>query len=336
MQKLVLKLGLLFLTIVFPLFIYNYYTDYYGIFKKELENRLNEPNIRFIKTQYVVNNPEKYNAFIFGSSRVGKILANLESENVYNMYYSEGLPIEFLEDINTFIANEVSIKKVYIGLDEISFKIIPAKHKTQLLRRRFYGNFSNDVISYLEYLLDPPKIFIASFSVPTTFDYLNTGCPLHYEVDSIINRDPELHVNHQKFSNPKMYYGDRSSMAISEIRELINVCLNQGIEVVVFFNPVFINTYAQYQPDYLADIKRKLTSVTSFYDFSGVTPITTDPIHYYESSHYRYSVGDSIWLTISGKTYNKDHVTYVDSLNIENHLLEEQHWLKNFNSNKSF
>ena len=63
------------LTVIFILCIMliNYKIDRYKIFSSNYNNLRYEPNQNFIKIKYIMNNKKKYDSFIFGSSRVGKI-----------------------------------------------------------------------------------------------------------------------------------------------------------------------------------------------------------------------------------------------------------------------
>ena len=50
------------------------YFDTFNIFHwKNIRFTKADPNKNYIKTQYIVHNPKKFNAFVFGSSRVGAI-----------------------------------------------------------------------------------------------------------------------------------------------------------------------------------------------------------------------------------------------------------------------
>ena len=90
-----------------------------------------EPNKNFIKMTYILDNPDKFDTFIFGSSRVGNIHANnLWGEKAYNMTYSEGLPVETLNNVKTLIDNDVHVKAIYLGVDNLSYTIDPLSHNS--------------------------------------------------------------------------------------------------------------------------------------------------------------------------------------------------------------
>nr|WKN35518.1 hypothetical protein K4G66_24390 [Tunicatimonas sp. TK19036] len=328
MKKLLTRLLLLGITVLLPLSFYNYSTDFYGVFKGDLSRKYNEPNFRFIKTKFVLDHSDKYDSYIFGSSRVGKIIAYKYSPSAYNMYYSEGIPSEFLEDIKLLIQKGVTIKNIYIGLDEFSFKIFPQRHQGQLLRLAYHQDWVEDIASYMQYLIEPPKIGFPKYEVPTNFDYTKSGAPLHYPVDSAINSNPEAHITSEKFNKPAKYHGKRVDATIKDIQEIINLCKSEAIDLTIFINPAFVNTYTQYSFNEIAEIKLKLAKITEYEDFSGFNKITMNPINYYESNHYRYHVGDSIWLHCSGKQ-KASFAKHVTENNIQEYLQKEKaEWIK--------
>ena len=68
-----LPLLLLLLLLLSLIVSYNVWLDPFGIINADMKNQLTEPNQNYLKTTHIINNPTKYNAFLFGSSRAGKI-----------------------------------------------------------------------------------------------------------------------------------------------------------------------------------------------------------------------------------------------------------------------
>ena len=128
MRKFLLRccilVSVVFLICVFPIIHY----DTFNIFHwNNIRFTSAEPNKNFVKTKYIIRNPNKFNAYILGSSRIGNIPpALLPSQkdgkklHWYNMTYSEGLPSEHLLTLETFLKNGVSIDMVILGFDNIA------------------------------------------------------------------------------------------------------------------------------------------------------------------------------------------------------------------------
>ena len=99
----------------------NYVVDSYGIFRTDFSRQKRPPNQHFIKMRHVIANPSRYDSFLFGSSRVGKIDVSLIKDGrFYNLYYAEAVPAEYLKDLKILLSEGVKIRNVLIGLDDFS------------------------------------------------------------------------------------------------------------------------------------------------------------------------------------------------------------------------
>lgn len=73
MKKFTIKVISIVLSAIFIVCAYNYHFDRYGIYNKDFSTLRVEPNQHIVKMQYLLDNPSKYNALCFGSSRVGRV-----------------------------------------------------------------------------------------------------------------------------------------------------------------------------------------------------------------------------------------------------------------------
>lgn len=302
-QKYCLRIVIITFSIIITIVMINYVVDPYGIFKYSFDKQITEPNQHFIKMRYIINNPTKYESFIFGSSRVGNININKIpiNENFYNMTYSEGLPNEFLNDIKIMIDKGVKIKTLLIGLDDFSFRVNPKEHLQQLMRKPY----QEDIIEfYINYLLTVPNPLIIQSNLcdqpKTYFDIYGSGRPLHPQVDIDIENEPIIHINNHKFNIPTEYRGNRIKETLNELEEINQIACKNNIQLIFFINPIHQTTYLDTNKLEFNDFKQGLASISSFYDFSGINTITINNYYYYETSHYRPIVGDMIIAKIFG------------------------------------
>ena len=291
----------------FLLTSYNLYLDPYGVFSKNMNKQVTEPNQNLIKTRYILKNIEKHNAFLFGNSRVGKInVQNLSGNyNFYNMTYSEGVPLEHLNNIKLFLKSGVEIDRVIVCLDEISCFIDPESHLDQPLRKAYINKY-NPLLSYL-YL--KPSIGIIKRNLTVNKDKFYTEGFYNgiYEngsrgfmpnkKDVYINQNIKSHINDSIFESA--YWTDNNSSknvakSIEAIKSIISICNYNNISLTFFINPINIKTYKKACENGFLDFLEKLHLITDFYDFSGLNEITTNNFNYYETSHYRPLVGEII------------------------------------------
>ena len=254
------------------------------------------PNQNYIKMKYILANPEKFNGFIFGSSRVTALHPEKinNGEKVYNMTYPAGLPCEHLANIKTFLANNIKPAKIYMAFDSMSYTALYSEHITKPINcpyeylrdnpEQFYSLYLNAAVTFqsLGKIIkhSPVKNFVDNF-----YKY---GWEFDYNMDSKFDWDkavPSLgDFNDKKFVDS----------ALNDIREIVKICRENNIKLVIFTNPMHYITYlASLERNYIYFLT-ELAKITEFYNFSGLNAITLDNNNYLETSHYKAEVGDII------------------------------------------
>ncbi|MHC1744325.1 MAG: hypothetical protein AB9873_15000 [Syntrophobacteraceae bacterium] len=320
---------LLLVTVCASVAAINYVVDPYGIFRKDFTRQREELNSHFVKMRHLLGNPAKYDSLLIGSSRVGKIdVRRLGDGRYYNLSYPVGVPGAHLEDITMLLAKGMRIKSILMGLDDFSYKVDPAGHRHVPLTHP-YGSWLENLYFYTEYLLKIPRMrYIKEYrdkrKVKIYYDIYETGMPLHKQEDERIERNVQAHVNDRKFASPCYHRGDRIEETIKDIEEIKAVCEYNNIKLYVFINPIHKTTYIDGGPNTFDEFKRKLVQIVDFYDFSGLNSVTIDNYCYYETSHYRYFIGDFIIARIfndNSVQVPEDFGVLVNKDNIEAHLI---------------
>src|SRR5947209_1545442 len=119
-KKFLIYFGSLFFSFTLIIISFNYFNDYFVVFGRKII----QPNLNFVKTSFILNNPDKFDSFIFGSSRIGVLKpSKIKNMNCYNMMYPQGIPKEHLENIKLFLKKKIKIKNLLIGLDELDYNV---------------------------------------------------------------------------------------------------------------------------------------------------------------------------------------------------------------------
>lgn len=306
MKKFVIKCVVFFLIITIIFVPFAMILDPYNIFHADnLVNNGVEPDKNYFKPLHVMNNPDKYDSFLFGSSRVGFMdVTRMTDGTYYDMMASEGLPAEHVAVLKAFIKRGIIPKNVIVGVDDISYFVDPANHDGILYRQMFPwdGTFTDKLGFYLRYM-DP----ITNFqSIETMRDHdatqdpdwgkrlLDTGTE---NLDIISDFNPD---------NNKPYWADYympREEVFDDLQELVDICEENDIKLTVFTNPLFGYTYMQdIENGYLVFLER-LADITPYYNFSGFNNLTLDSSNYYENSHYTRAIGDQmIKVMFEGET----------------------------------
>ena len=288
----------------------NYKIDCYGIFTSDYNKVGQETNNNFIKTKYIIENPEKFDSFIFGSSRVEYIpVENLQCGKFYNMTYVQGIPSEWLDTIKTFKENNVNMKNIIIAIDDFSATIFPEEHKNSpnLLS---YSDIKSNISNIIKYYLlknpfDERSKTILKSGRASNVNIEDTGRVVRIDDESFYSSDE--HLNKEMFERPTIlgnYENNRIDEVIREIQEIKKLCDDNNIELTVIFNPLHITTYENQNKEKLSEFKSRLAEITDYWDFNNINEVTTNNYYWYETSHYREIVGAMILKTIYGNEYN--------------------------------
>ena len=300
--------------ILLGLITYNLSMDTYGVFGGIYQVPRAEVAQHFVKMRYLLEKHPEYDAFLFGSSRVGNIHVDKINNGLkyYNMTYANGVPKEWLDDIKQLFSSGYTPRQIVIGLDDFSFKMDPRSHAMDF-QMLYYQE--HNLRSYIAYLLRlPGKHDFADYR--NIYDIYGTGSVFHPWADEAIEKDVQAHIHNEKFSCPSHVTGDRMSECLQELREIKALCDEHGVELIVFINPIHYVTYLDSGVDEFNLFKKQLVEITNYYDFSGKNKITTDNYNYYETSHYRPMVGDMIIARIFHGTSEKEGGAYVTKNNI--------------------
>lgn len=306
----------LLLVVIVPVIV-----DPYNVFHyNDIRNYGVEPNRNYIKTKYILDNPDKFDGFLFGSSRVGSIhVEKIKDHNIYNMIYSVGLPQEHLATLKTFLEGDVNVSVVYMGIDSLSYTIDPLPHFSDPMR-----------CPYQKIASDPNKLFELYFSpslVVGSIQHLkekNVGYDVFYEYGWTYDYDIITTMDWTKAA-PVIGNDDRLGETLQEIQEIKDLCDEKSIELVIFTNPMFEVTYeASVERDYLEFLNR-LAKITNYYNFSGLNDVTVNTDNYIDTSHYNAYVGDMMIDAIINDSvdeglYNQGFGWYVTAENV-NELL---------------
>lgn len=275
-----------------------YAIDPFNVFHWDhIRNNGIEPNKNYIKTKYIVRNPDLFESFIFGSSRVSAIHPErITGERVYNMTCSRGVPAEHLETLRSMIKAKVNVKTVYIGLDSLSYTEDARSHYGTTLRTSYQD--LQDPDTFFTVYMHPKENLYSLMAVRDKrgkvvwrgYDtFYSAGWDLDYEQPSFYD-----------WTAAEVVIGedDRMEETLEEIREIKELCDSRGIKLVIWTNPMYKLTYdVSLERDYLLFLRR-LADVTAYYNFSGLNDITVDADCYFDTSHYRAEIGDMILDTV--------------------------------------
>lgn len=294
--------------------------DPYNVFHyKNLRDNGVEPNQNYIKMKYILSNPNKYDAFMFGSSRVGVIhTENISDLNCYNMAYSLGTPKEHLSNIKTLINNGIVPKIIYLGVDSLSYTVDEEEHYTNPIRCPYEYSVTNPSDFWSLYFNPRNALQSTEVTLEGKHDYSYEGI---YNYGWWLDYDSKEQLQKE---NATVLVGPANHIesTLNDIKEIKRICEENNIELVVFTNPMYELTYND-SVDNLSyfTFLEELAEITSFYNFSSLNYVTTDASNYVDSSHYTAEIGDLIIDNITAKNSNVENLNdfgfYVTNNNVK-------------------
>lgn len=311
----------------------NYAIDYYGVFRGANQEVIGSDmvNDRFVKMEYLLQNYhfQQYDSYLWGSSRVKKTDSQVTGQRTYNMGSSAGMPEDCLRDLRMLVAHGANIDTVYLGLDNFSYFTNYEEYLSADIRFP-YNEQEYKRYSYYAKILMRYGIIKAwgeeklkhNFNGKTML--YQTGTYIVPEaIEKKIQDNTEQYVNEIKFKEPSLQkWGGvfRFEKCMEIIRQIKQLCDENHIRFVPFFNPQHMTTYLASDMELMNRFKKELVKISPFWDFSGVNYVTSNNYFWYETSHPRAFICDKILDTVSGQnqiTWVPDFGVYVTEENVD-------------------
>ena len=290
----------------------NYFFDFYAVFNQNRDVYYGSINDRYAKVSYILKNNKKYDTFIWGSSRTQKMNPLIIDDQSYNMASIGGVVEDCLRDLKLLINNKIKIEKIYLGIDNFSYKYKNDDATLPLKRVPYNGDKITNIKYLVKIALKKPDVDLIKGQLNNyklEKNYLTSTGKLEVPdfVEKKIEENLSEYVYDKKFLQPTYDedINEHIHKTLSVIRKIKKLCDDNNIKLVVFFNPVHITSYLKDDIHLSNHFKRELVKITDFYDFNYINFITINNYFWYETSHPRYFVCD--WeLKVITNQYDKN------------------------------
>ncbi len=294
-------------------------------------------NSNYIKTRYVVEHPDRYNAFVIGSSRV----ANIPEEGLpkelsgtelswYNLETAMASVKDGCEALKSLLDHGVDVKYVVLGIDEVSMWRTYDQSCSELMGMPYQKYEENPLKFYYEYLKVKPQLkqFMKVFN-QTDKDKKTTEMFYEYGVQ-LPNTDTSVPAKKDHMMEP-LGCGEYTSSeppqeCIQALTEIRDICESNGIELVVYTSPVHGATYREAASKGYLDFLVDAAEVVDYYNFSGINEYTDDQTYYFDNSHFVPYVGLKMEEVMFSGARNEDvtafgaYITSAGSAELVKHL----------------
>ena len=343
----------------------NYVLDPNGLNNKFLINKINtkkESNTAFttrFKSNILVNG--NFDTLLLGTSRIGvmnpEVVNKYLSCNSFNLEYP-GSVTKIQKKFFLYANHFNKIKNLVYGIDFMAF------NKNRTIENDFKEFYelenmieSNQLISNNDFYFTF-EAFTKSLKVvfnslrnkhKSEAEYSNINGMRDYKnfiQDSKENKlqlDKEINNSIKSYFKPMGIYKNYkfSYEYLEDFKEVIQYCKNNNIKLFVYIPPMYSEHYdAIYAAGHFSQFelfKKELSKITEFIDFTGHNEISSNKNNYWDSSHLRVELTQTIMAKIfNDKTIEvpKDFGVLVTKQNIDQHLRNLREQIKSYDLNK--
>ncbi len=309
--------------------VFLYAIDTHSIANIKSKKVYTVPNQRFAIVEYLLQEKEIYDTFIFGSSRVESINPNNFTNNkAYNLTVGAGIPHEHLLLLKVLLKYNIKIKHIYLSLDDFSPQVSISHHNNSFnLKSHYLATGMSKIKFYMFYFMRTIKNEDIKHFKKKYLGSDNTAeLKMKSIQDLIINQKSYYnnkkyedtyslkHISDKKFKKPTIVdKGDNLTETLMDIKQIIRICNKNNITYNIVVNPIHKTTYNAIDLDYFNNFKKQLSYITSYYDFSIPNKINNNNQYWHETSHHTLEVGDMIFSRIyDNNTSIKDFGIYVE------------------------
>ncbi|REK77068.1 polysaccharide deacetylase family protein [Paenibacillus paeoniae] len=290
---------------------FNVVVDPFGVFgdkvlKWHSYNMVNNP--RVAKIGYLDQYHERYNSYIIGGSKSSSI-----SPELLNKYYGDdasfysmlmyGGDFHDYEKTLYYLMDEYKPKNivVHMSLQEISHFNEKATDFKQSLHAKVSGD--SKFSFYLDYLkLNPSygydklqgyaKRAVDSFEYSQFIPETGVYNKVKRDAEKVDDLEAYMQANKAAFAPFGKLEASALDKNVEALARMKAYAESHGATFRLITGATSEQELLSYDMEDLKEYWTKLAEVTDFWDFSGYTPISGDPRYFYDTMHYRNSIGN--------------------------------------------
>lgn len=341
------KFFTMFISVVLIIFatilLLNVLVDPFGLFGDKIykwDSYNFTQNPRTAKIGYINKHKGEFNSYIVGSSGCGSIkvdtINKYTNDKYYNSFYYGS---DLMDSYNTvkYLSENTEVENIVLGINYNTAMFFDIGDDE--INQRMHGKVAEkDVLDfYKTFLFANPQYSLAKIKdaredsffqkdfdvfIPETgvYDKSTRDVENIGNLEDYLNRETYSVFKNYPKEEKKLIELDSFKNCMNDIKKL---CDDKNINLQVIVFPIYWEDFDNYNIDELETFYRDLGGITDFWDFSKST-ISTDSRYFYDSTHFRNSVGDMMLAKIYGDDsvyMPEDFGKHVDSSNIDQFIL---------------
>lgn len=270
-------------------------------------------NQRFNKIEYLKYNPNKYNSFMFGNSRIGtthpKALEQyLPNSHFYNLTLSAGNMEDMVTHIEYIIHHNKPIKNIYLQLDyqdmiywgheQKNYEYIQHPDISKISYLKFYSNYLL-IMPFLNFKEKISRNLSPNLEKQVIQDTYGTGMWIAVKKEKMIKNNPQKYIlNEPSFHVQTVNIWKKDPLVytkmLTALQKIVTLSQQNNINLILYTTPYNHAMLNCFQTDDVIQYLDDISKIHNYYFFSDYNSITLKNENYYESGHFRGKVGELI------------------------------------------
>ncbi|MDR1399616.1 MAG: hypothetical protein LBJ41_06830 [Treponema sp.] len=304
MKKFIQKAIALLLCYIPVAFVLPVLYDPFNVFHYKNVRDTGSINSNYIKMRYILDNPDKFDAFILGSSKVSALdVARITDLHCYNMTHPWGTPKEYFDNLHVLLENGIIPKTVFLGIDTASGWLDPSISEQQLGTKPYPSGSAPKDLRYAEFLTSYCNPLVYS-SLLTTLRHkakdseeyrrqfyenggkARTEKPASYQWDNLA-----LQLQTRFLSRP---IENRIDEGLNDIKNIVTLCQQYNVSLIIFTTPLHEAEYRLFVEHGYLDFLCKLADISDYYNFAGINDISINNANFDDVFHHNIETGDLV------------------------------------------
>lgn len=286
--------------------IFNLRTDYYRVLSEDYHYAYPgyADNKVYLKTKWLLDEHDKFDAIVFGSSRViGGFSDRIMPDNWANFGIPGGLPKEFAHSLQVLVDHGIKPKRVMVGLDD--FDIYNFRNNRNDYRYRLYPRDWRDRLhlwyfyAFGQLVGDSKRILIGKVKLVENPNISRNSQGITLDNERFAERDFEIKTM-DAWSKGIEKAPAQVERALADINAIVKICEEHGIALDIFMTPRHYKILYARNFDHMAQFRAALANSFDYWDFTNLQAgYWKDNRYWKETSHYSDELGAKVFARMN-------------------------------------
>ncbi|MDR1326089.1 MAG: hypothetical protein LBK00_08660 [Treponema sp.] len=304
MKKFIQKVLVLLACYIPVAFVLPVLYDPFNVFHYQNVRDTGAINSNYVKMRYILDNPDTFDAFMLGSSKVSTLdVTRITGLRCYNMTRPWGTPQEYADNLRVLVDNGVIPKTVFLGIDTASGWLDPSINERQLGSKPYpSGSAPKDARH---------AAFLASYCNPMVYSLLLTTLRHKAKDGEAYRRQFYENGGKARTEKPEHYRWDnlafqlqarfaqhpienRIDEGLNDIKTIVALCQQYDIRLIIFTSPLHEAEFRLFVEHGYLDFLRTLADISDYYNFAGINDISINNANFDDVFHHNIETGDLV------------------------------------------